>query len=93
LDFDWDPDKRLVNIEKHGIDFRRAIEVFADRQHILEDSTRPEHGELRSKAIGRVDSIMMCVIFTDRGNQRRIISARRARRDEREQYRHSAENA
>jgi uncharacterized DUF497 family protein len=91
LEFDWDPAKREANLEKHDIDFRDAIAVFNDSQHILEDATRPEFGERRTKAIGRVGSTLPCVIFTERGEHRRIISARRTRRDERERYRQGAE--
>ena len=89
--FDWDPVKREANLQKHEVDFLDAVEVFDDAQRILEDTTRPEHGEQRTKAIGRVGAALLCVIFTDRGEERRIISARRARRDERERYRQSAE--
>jgi uncharacterized DUF497 family protein len=91
--FDWDPAKRQINLDKHGLDFRRAVEVFNDPRHIVEDTTRPEHGEVRRKAIGRIGQLMVCVIFTDRNGVRRIISARRARRDERERYCQSAETA
>ena len=93
LPFAWDAAKREANLEKHGLDFRRAVAVFSDPQHIDEDSTRPEHRETRRKAIGRVEQLMICVICTDRHGIRRIISARGARRDERERYRQSAESA
>jgi uncharacterized DUF497 family protein len=93
LDFDWDPAKRVTNLSKHGVDFARAIAVFWDSQVVDEDSTRPEHGEIRRKAIGRVGNHMLCVIYTDRDGVRRIISARRAKRNERERYRQSAESA
>ncbi|MGH2617928.1 MAG: BrnT family toxin [Thermomicrobiales bacterium] len=93
LEFDWDPIKRRINLDKHGLDFVRAVEVFDDPQHLDEDSTRPEHGEIRRKVIGRSGQMMVCVIYADRGRFRRIISARRARRDERERYRQSAETA
>jgi uncharacterized DUF497 family protein len=91
LRFEWDPTKREANLAKHGLDFRRVVEVFNDPQHIVENTTRPEHGEVRWKAVGRVGPLMVCVIYTDRHGVRRIISARRARRDERERYRQSAE--
>ena len=93
LRFEWDPAKREVNLLKHDIDFRDAIAVFDDSQVVYEDASRPEHGERRTKAIGRVGGALICVIFTDRGERRRIISARRTRRDERERYRQSAETA
>ncbi len=83
-DFDWDPVKRETNLAKHGLDFRRAVEVFNDPQYIDEDSSQAEYGEIRRKAIGRVGQLMICVIYTGRDGKRRIISARRARRDERE---------
>ncbi|MCC7023141.1 MAG: BrnT family toxin [Thermomicrobiales bacterium] len=49
MEFEWDPGKRHANLDKHGIDFRRAIDVFSDPEHINEDATRPEHGEIRAK--------------------------------------------
>lgn len=93
LPFEWDPDKRESNLEKHNIDFRDAIAVFRDSQHVLEDVTRAEHGERRIKAVCRVGAVLICVIVTDRGERRRSISARRTRRYEREQYRKGAESA
>lgn len=93
LRFDWDPAKREINLAKHGLDLPRTVEVFNDPQYLDEDANQPEYGELRRKAIGRVGPLMVCVIYTDRDGVRRIISARRARRDERERYRQSAETA
>jgi uncharacterized DUF497 family protein len=93
MEFDRDSVKREINLRKHGIDFRDAILVFNDAQHILEDAIRPEFGEHRTKAIGRVGATLLFVIFTDRGQYRRIISARRTRKDERERYRQGAESA
>ena len=93
MKFDWDPAKREINLAKHGLDFPRAVEVFNDPQHLDEDATQPDYGEVRRKAIGRVGQLMVCVIYTDRDGVRRIISARRAGRDERERYRQSAETA
>lgn len=92
LEFEWDPPERETNLRKHGDDFRDAIAVFNAAQHVLEDVTRPEFGERRTKAIGRVGATLIAVIFTDRGMHRRIISARRTRKDERERYRQSAES-
>jgi uncharacterized DUF497 family protein len=89
--FEWDPAKDEANEQKHDISFTDAITVFDDPQHIVEDATRPEFGETRRMAIGRVGSFVVAVIFTDHHQRRRIISARRARRDERTRYRHSAE--
>ena len=45
VDFDWDPVKDRANEGKHGISFDDAKAVFLDAQHLIEDATRPEHGE------------------------------------------------
>lgn len=86
MEFEWDPAKAAANQSKHGINFQAAILVFANPFCLIEDSTRPEHGERRRKAIGQVAGSMVAVIFTDRDGLRRIISARKARRDERTRY-------
>jgi uncharacterized protein len=91
LEFEWDPANDEANELKHDISFTEAIMVFDDPQHIVEDATRPEHGEKRTIAVGRVGPFVMAVIFTERQQRRRIISARRARRNERERYRQGAE--
>ncbi len=86
MEFEWDPAKDAANLEKHGIRFNDAVVVFADPFCLVEDSTRPEHGERRSKAIGDVMGRIIAGIFTERSGNRRIISARKARRDERARY-------
>ena len=86
MEFEWDPEKDRSNKGKHGIDFASATRVFRDPRHITIDSTRPDHGETRMKAVGLVEDRLMVVIFTDRGANRRIISARRARPNERRDY-------
>ena len=91
--FEWNPAKDVANEQKHDINFTEATTVFEDPQHIVEDVSRPEHGEKRMMAIGRVGTFMIVVVYTDRSERRRIISARRASRSERERYRQSAETA
>lgn len=86
MDFEWDLVKEAANRQKHGISFLDAMAVFDDPHRLEEDTTRPEHGEDRRKAIGRMGLVLVTVIFTDRQGRRRLISARRARRDERARY-------
>lgn len=89
--FDWDEAKNSANERKHGINFIAASAVFDDPFHLDIDVSRAEHGEERRMAIGRLASgWIVAVIFTDRGNVRRLISARRASRDERAAY-HSSQ--
>lgn len=90
VEFEWDSAKRDSNLEKHGIDFVRARYVFDDPDHRVELATTTSYGEMRWKATEHVGELTICVIFTDRGAKRRMISARRAGRDEREQYRAGA---
>lgn len=84
--FEWDDAKDATNAAKHGIGFLAATKVFDDPLHLIDDATTSDYGEVRWKAIGRVDTVVFAVIFTDQPGRRRIISARRARRDERERY-------
>lgn len=84
--FEWDADKNEASLVKHGISFVAAANVFDDPRHIELDSTRPEHGELCGKTIGMVGSKLFAVVYTDRGDVRRIISARSARANEQREY-------
>lgn len=86
MSFVWDGAKDVVNRQKHGSRFADAVEVFADPDHLEEDSIKPQYGEERRRAIGAVQGRTVTVVDTDRGATQRIISARRARNDERERY-------
>ncbi len=81
--FEWDPEKNTSNLSKHGINFVAAAKVFHAPRRIELDSSKPEYGESRIKAIGIVESTHMTVIYTDRGEVCRIISARRSRIEDR----------
>jgi uncharacterized DUF497 family protein len=85
MDFEWDEAKRQAHILKHGIDFVDAIEVFTGRFIETEDRRR-DYGERRFLATGEAQGETLRVIYTSRGTHCRIISARRARRNERRAY-------
>jgi uncharacterized protein len=85
MDFEWGEAKRLANILKHGIDFVDAIEMFSGRFIETEDRRR-DYGERRHQAFGELDGRVTQVAYTWRNDRRRIISARRARRNERRAY-------
>lgn len=82
--FEWDENKRTLNLEKHGIDFVDAIDVFMDLSRIEFESIRD--GELRYQTIGSVNDVVLLVVYTYRGSTVRLISARRASKNEREAY-------
>ena len=81
--FEWDDHKRELALAKHGIDFIDAAEIFVG-QHLCV-SARSEV-EQREIAIGYLNGIPIAVVFTIREDVIRIITARRARRNEREAY-------
>jgi uncharacterized DUF497 family protein len=87
MEFEWDEDKRLTNIDKHGIDFRAAITIW-ERPILDPAALRLIEGEIRPTAIGSIgeDEILIAVVYTMRDDCIRLISARRARRHERQYY-------
>ncbi len=85
MEFEWDERKRQANIEKHGIDFVDAKEIW--NSEVLEiPSPRSERRERRFIAYGLMEGKVIAVVYTWRGRCRRLISARRARRYEEETY-------
>ena len=82
-DFQCDNAKRKANLEKHGIDFADAARIFQE-PFLVRPSPRSE--EERFVAIGNVDGHVIAVIFTVRGHTCRLISARRARKNEKDIY-------
>jgi uncharacterized DUF497 family protein len=87
IEFDWDPAKAANNLEKHNIDFEDAIAVFDDPQAFTVDVTKPEHGEDRFLRVGMMDDgRLTAIVYTYRGGKCRIISVRRARKNEQRKY-------
>src|SRR5258705_547421 len=82
--FEWDEEKQKRNLEKHGIDFEEATEVFYGAS-LLRRSDR--NSEERWIAIGYSEDRLIAVVFTRRTEIIRIISARRARKNEEREYR------
>jgi uncharacterized protein len=85
MEFQWDAAKEQANRKKHGIDFRTAAKVFLD-PYLIEFDDRDAAGELRFNAIGLVESRLLVVTYTIRGDVLRIISARGAEPHERRKY-------
>jgi hypothetical protein len=87
--FDWDPEKAKANLDKHGISFRKAIELFSSGVDYLEfydeDHSQDED---RFIAIGPVAGRIVVVAYTEWPEDTiRVISARRATRQEIRLYR------
>lgn len=89
LRFEWDENKNAVNIEKHGLSFEEAKEVFDDNNAILFDDPDHSIGEERFLIIGMIKSQKICIVshcYRDGGNVIRLISAREAVKSEKETY-------
>jgi hypothetical protein len=87
LTFEWDPRKERSNLAKHGVGFEEASTIFADRSSLTIPD--PEHSQTEERyiTIGRAfTGKLLVVVHTERGNNIRIISARRASRRERKFY-------
>jgi uncharacterized protein len=87
MEFEWHEAKRAANLAKHGIDFIDAIQIWVKLVIDPADS-RVVGSEPRHTALGVIGDkqLVIAVIYTDRTDVRRIISARRARRNERAIY-------
>ncbi|WP_020585472.1 BrnT family toxin [Desulfobacter curvatus] len=87
LEFEWDEGKRLENIKKHKIDFEEAIEIFFGPT-VTKLDTRQDYGEDRYISMGQIDGfVVLVVVYVDKKtNIRRIISARRATKNEQKVY-------
>jgi uncharacterized DUF497 family protein len=84
--FEWDPQKSERTKRLRGFDFLAATRVFQDPD-ALHDIGRHIDGEQRFVVIGAVPIVgMLFVVWTPRGENQRIISARRANRAERFLY-------
>ncbi|MBI2719059.1 MAG: BrnT family toxin [Rhizobiales bacterium] len=80
--FEWDDEKATSNRKKHGIDFKDAIRIFNGPVFAWKQN---RCGESRWIAIGIIAS-ELAVVFVQRGEICRVISARRASRKERAGY-------
>ena len=83
--FEWDDEKNEKNFRKHGIYFEDAARVFLDKNFVEDYDEIHSDFEDRYKIIGRVRNILT-VIYTERGEKCRIISARRATKREEDLY-------
>ncbi|MBR5966085.1 MAG: BrnT family toxin [Treponema sp.] len=86
--FEWDENKNDANKKKHGVSFEMAVRVFLDDKRI--EKLDEEHSTLdeeRINIIGRTSGMLILfVVATDKSGKTRIISARKAERDEEAEY-------
>lgn len=83
MKIEFDENKRLITLAKRNIDFLDMVEILVSPHVVLEARNEIEQ---RKIAVGILDGSYFAVIYTMRGENYRIITARKARRDEREKY-------
>ena len=86
--FEWDESKARANRRKHGIDFRDAARVFEDpaASHSIDDAI--DYDEERAQAVGIVDGVTLVIIYVERVERIRLVSARKAtKREEQDHFR------
>ena len=86
MEFEWDESKNAQNIRKHGVSFDVAKDAFDDENQIERSDDLVFYGEERFILIGLAKDELLYVVFTERGNRTRIISARRATKHEQQDY-------
>jgi len=85
-EFEWSPAKADANFMKHGVSFTAAARVFEDAQRVEWADVREDYGEDRFVTVGAVNAGVLSVVYTVRDAVIRIISARRASKEEEKEY-------
>ena len=83
--FVWDSEKEKINRQKHKLGFKLAARVFLDENSYDDFDDIHSDFEDRIKIIGKIDGILS-VIYTERGDRNRIISARQATKRKEDLY-------
>ena len=88
MQFEWDDEKEKINIRKHGIDFTMATRVFEDENRLEMYDDAHSDIEDRYITIGIIDgtAYIITVVYTERREAIRLISARKATERERRKY-------
>ena len=86
MQFEWDENKNIANIHKHGINFADVVDMFNHPMLSLVDNSQ-YYEEERWIAIGLIQRLIGVVVYTERhGDTIRIISARKATKHEVKRY-------
>ena len=87
MNYEWDNEKAILNLRKHSVDFLDAIAALEDRNRLEQIDARVEYGEERLQIVGMARGFILFVVATMRSEDHcRIISARKADRDEQDWY-------
>jgi hypothetical protein len=84
--YEWDEAKREANLKKHGLDFADAWLVCENPERLTLISAQRGERRKMDLALVEVHGQLLCVVHTERGENIRVISFRRASRKERRLY-------
>jgi uncharacterized DUF497 family protein len=84
--FEWDDEKAAKNLAAHGVSFETAKLVFGDAFGVELLDDRRDYGEERWVRIGVVEGTILTVVYTERSERKRLISARQATKLEQDDY-------
>lgn len=90
IEFEWDPEKAIINKNKHGISFEEATTAFDDPNGIVFDDPDHSADEDRFILLGlsyRANLLIVCHCYRSQDKVIRIISARKATHSEEKDYR------
>jgi len=90
-EFEWDSKKAASNIRRHGVSFEQATLAFEDAFALIEQDNTEDYGEVRFILIGSALDGILTVVYTERNERIRIISAREASDYERRNYYRAAQ--
>ncbi len=83
--FEWDEEKRHKNIDKHGLDFLDVPKLFENAVYTIKDD-RFDYGEIRYFTLGLLVGRIVALSHTDSGEVIRVISLRKANKNEQAKY-------
>lgn len=92
MNFEWDEAKSEACFRERGFDFAYAARTFFDPDRLVQADTRHSYGEERYQLLGKIEQRLFVVVYTQRHDTMRIISARKANRRELRHYEDSTRN-
>jgi uncharacterized DUF497 family protein len=81
----WDERKRTTNLRQHGLDFVDVEEIFKDETLTIIDD-RFDYDEIRYVSFGMLHAMVVAIVYTETDETIRIISLRKATRNEEREY-------
>jgi uncharacterized protein len=82
MEFEWDEVKAAANFQKHGVSFAKAVSVFDDENRVIIEDIRYQYDEPRFSVYGLIQGRLHVVVFSNRIDALRLISARKANKRE-----------